>query len=235
MRGTTRVALEPCWVLHARPWRDTSLLVEVLARDHGRVGLVARGVRGPRARFRGLLQLAQPLLLSWGGRGELKTLSGCEADGPAVPLRGDALLSLWYMNELSLRLLQREDPHPALFATYTEAIHGLSAGSPGNLRVFEKRLLDELGWGPDYGRAADDGSEVVAGRSYGFSADRGVLAAGGGEVAVEGATLLALAQEHIDDPVLAHDARRLLRVALDAHLGDRPLQSRELLRQWPRV
>lgn len=233
MPAGRRITLEPAWVLHARPWRDTSLLLEVFTRDHGRVGMVARGVRGPRGRYRGLLQPLQPLLLSWSGRGELKTLAGCEAAAPVVMLRDEAMLSTWYLNELLLRFLQRDDSHPALFAAYGEAVHGLAGGAPAALRLFEKRLLDELGWGADYDRVADDGSAVKADREYGFSPERGVVN-DGGLVRVSGATLLALAREEIDGAAVLRESRRLLRAAVDAHLGGQPLRSRELLRQWRR-
>lgn len=232
MAATTRITLEPAWVLHARPYRDTSLLVEAFARDHGRVGLVARGVRSARGRWRGLLQPAQPLLLSWSGRGELGTVSGCEPAGPALPLQDEALMSAWYVNELLLRLLQRDDPHPPLFATYEETLNSLAMRPAAALRVFEKRLLDELGWGASYDQACDDGSAVVGGRRYGFIPDRGVLADAAGEIEVEGATLLAIATETFDDDAVLKEARKLMRTALEPHLGGRPLHSRELLAEW---
>ncbi len=228
----SRVSLEPTWVLHTRPWRDTSLMLEALSRDHGRVGLIARGVRGPRARWRGLLQPLQPLVLSWSGKGELSTLSGCEADGPAVPLRDEALMSAWYLHEVLLRLLQRNDPHPPLYAAYGTALRGLASGNPSALRVFEKRLLDELGWGPSYDHASDDGTPVDPQRTYGFSPDRGVLAQSNGDIQVRGAVLLALAHEQFPDAQLVKEARRVLQLAIEPHLGGRPLESRALLRQW---
>lgn len=228
----SRIALEPAWVLHTRPWRDTSMMLEVLSRDHGRVGLIARGVRGPRARWRGVLQTFQPLVLSWSGRGELATVSGCEADGPSITLRDEALMSAWYLHEVLLRLLQRNDPHPPLFAVYGTALAGLASGNPSALRVFEKRLLDELGWGPVYDHASDDGTPVTTERSYGFSPDRGVLAQGKGDMEVRGAVLLALAHEQFPDAHTLNEARRVLQLAIEPHLGGRPLESRALLRQW---
>lgn len=229
---TTRVVLEPAWILHARPWRDTSMLVEALSRDHGRVGLVARGARGPRGRWRALLQPLQPLLISWSGRGELGTLSACEAAGPALVLRDEPLMSAWYMNELSLRLLQRNDAHPPLFSAYGEALSGLERAPAVSLRLFEKRLLDTLGWGASYDHANDDGSAVERGRRYGFAADRGVLAQGPGDIEVDGATLLALAAEELTEAQATGEARVLLRIALTEHVGARPLHSRELLKEW---
>lgn len=228
-----RVTLAPAWVLHTRPYRDTSLLVEALSEEHGRVGLVARGVRGARGRWRGLLQPLQPLLLSWSGRGELGTVAGCEPAGTAVPLRDEALLSALYMNEVLLRVLQRSDPQPAIFQIYGDTLAGLvGAGGAMALRLFEKRLLDALGWGAAYDHAADDGTAVSAAGRYGFAADRGVLAKTPGDVEVAGEALLALAREDLADPRVLGDARRVLRVALAPHLGDRPLETRKLLNEW---
>lgn len=227
---TTRVVLEPAWLLHVRPWRDTSVIAEAFTRDHGRVGLLARGVRGPRGRWRGLLQPLQPLLLSWSGRGELGGVSACEPAGAAVILRDEALLSAWYVNELVMRLVQRHDPHPPLFNAYGTALHELANDPATALRRFEKRLLDALGWGASYADAGDEA--VVAGRRYGFSPELGVVAAGSGRIDVDGATLLAIASEDFSDPERAVEARGVLRVAITAHLGDRPLQSRELLKEW---
>ncbi len=228
-----RVTLAPAWVLHTRPYRDTSLLVEALSEECGRVGLVARGVRGGRGRWRGLLQPLQPLLLSWSGRGELGTIAGCEPAAPAVPLRDEALLSALYMNEVLLRVLQRSDPQPAIFQIYGDTLAALSgAGGAVALRLFEKRLLDALGWGAAYDFAADDGAPVDPARRYGFTADRGVLATTPGDLEVAGDALLALAREDFADPLVMGDARRVLRAALAPHLGERPLETRSLLKEW---
>lgn len=226
----SRVTLESGWLLQVRPWRDTSLLIEGLSRDYGRVGLVARGVRGPRGRWRGLLQPFHPLLLSWSGRGELATLSGAEPAGPAYTLRGETLLAGYYANELLLRLLARNDPHPELFDAYTRVIAGLQpGGEQAALRIFEKRLLDALGYGLSLHHTADTGEPVDAGLRYRFDPVRGPLAGTGGNTDVGGSTLLALAGEAFDDPVQLREARGILRNALDAHLGSRPMRTREML------
>lgn len=230
-----RVELEPGFVLHHRPFRDTSLLLEVLSQAHGRVGLVARGARGSRSRLRPLLQPFRPLLLSWQLRGELGTLSGAEPDGPALPLpAGEALLALYYVNELLLRLTARVDPHPGLFAAYREALDKLRAGGPPApaLRRFEKLLLDVLGYGPDldFDHA---GQPLVAERSYRYHPGGGLTpCAEDAEGALLGSSLLGLAAGELADGRALADARRLLRAALDVHLDGRPLKTRELLRQF---
>lgn len=227
--------MEPAWLLRVRPWRDTSMLIEGFSGVHGRVGLVARGVRSPRGRWRGLLQPFQPLYLGWSGRGELATLTMAEPAGHARALRGDVLLSAYYLNELLLRLLARNDPHPRLFDAYGMALDGLQARPPaGVLRLFEKRLLDELGYGLSLSHTADTGEAVDAGRRYRFDVRRGPLLSGADLPEVSGATLLALSAESLDDPVQQREARFILRAALDACLGPQPLRTREMLADYRR-
>ena len=227
-----RVELEPGFILHHRPFRDTSLL-EVFSRDHGRVGMVARGARGPRSRLRGLLQPFRPLLLSWQLRGELGTLTAAEAAGPVPPppTGGETLLGLYYLNELLLRLTARLDPHPDLYQLYAATFADITGAAPlaPALRRFERRLLDALGYGPDLVRDAA-GQAIDAAASYRYDPALGLAAcradAGG---ALLGASVLALAEDRLADARALADARRLLRAALDVHLDGRPLKSRELL------
>ena len=125
------------------------LLLEIFSEAHGRVGLVARGVRSAKSRQRGDLQPFRPLRLSWSGRGELGTLTGVEADGVAPPLQGPGLYSAFYVNELLVRLLARQDPHPPLYALYRDSLERLARCTDIEpvLRIFEKRLLEEIGYG----------------------------------------------------------------------------------------
>jgi DNA repair protein RecO (recombination protein O) len=220
-----RAQLEPAWVLSARPYRETSALVEVFARHSGRAGLVARGVRGPRARQRGLLQPFQPLLVSFSERGEMGTLTAVEADGAPLMLRGEAVFSGWYVNELVLRLLPRRDPHPELFAHYAEALGALGGdGAAAALRRFEKRLLAALGYGLELPEP------VQRDRWYAWDPDRGLSLAEPGPSSYRGESLHALAEEHFDTAESLRDARRLLRVALAPHIGERKLRTPEMLR-----
>jgi DNA repair protein RecO (recombination protein O) len=228
-----RAELEPAFVLHRRPFRDTSVLLEAFSRDHGRLGLVARGARSQRSRLRGVLQPFRPLLLSWRLGGELGTLVGAEPDGPVTvaPAGGDALLALYYLNELLLRLTGRLDPHPQLYRVYAGTVAQLLAGAPvaPALRVFERRLLEALGYGPDLARDAA-GQPIGADSCYRYDPALGLAscrpdAAG----ALRGASLLALAAGALADPRALTDARRLLRAAIEPHLDGRPLKTRELL------
>jgi DNA repair protein RecO (recombination protein O) len=220
-----RAHLEPAWVLSARPYRETSALVELFAQRAGRIGLVARGVRSGRARTRGLLQPFQPLLVSFSDRGELGTLGALEAAGPPVALHGEAVFSGWYLNELVLRLVARRDPHPQLFSDYGSALAALGGADAGaSLRVFEKRLLTELG----YGLQLPDPVEPDA--WYRWDADQGLRLAEPGPSSYRGASLRALADEVLDTPECLRDARRLMRAALLPHLGERKLRTPEMLR-----
>lgn len=221
------------WVIHRRAFRDTSLLLELLTRDHGRIGAVARGARGQRSRWRGVLEPFQPVLVNWGGRGELATLVFAEAGGRPLRFPGTRLAGAFYLSELVLRLLQREDPTPGVFDAYGDALNGLADPAVAEdvpLRLFEKRLLDALGYGLLLDATADTGEAIDPGGCYRYELEHGPVTAlpDAGGVIVSGATLQALARETLEDPTLRSEAQRLMRAALRLYIGDRPLQSRAL-------
>ena len=149
-RRLVRVHETQGYVLHATAWRETSLIVQAFSRDHGWVTLVAKGAKRPHSVLRPALSVFQPLLLSWSGGTEVKTMTRAECAG-VHPLPGPAMMSCWYMNELMFRLLPREDPHPGLFDAYVIALQQLAAGqtAAGALRKFEWTLLKETGYGLD--------------------------------------------------------------------------------------
>lgn len=217
------VLLQPAYLLHRRPYRDTSLLLECFSRDHGRVGLVARGGR---SRLAGVLQPFTPLLLSWSGGGELKTLTGVEPDGYADPLRGAALAAGFYLNELLLRGCARLDGHPPVYAAYGRALAALRgpAIEPA-LRRFERDLLAGLGYGLLLTHDARGGAIMPDGR-YHYRPEHGAVPAADGDLS--GAALLALQHDTLDDPAHWPALKRLLRSQLRWHFGDRPLKSRAL-------
>ena len=229
-----RVMLQPAYVLHRRHYRETSFLLELFTLEFGRVGLVARGARNPRSPQAGLLQPFRPLLVSWAGRGELFTLSAVESAGLTLRLTGRGLFNAYYLNELLLRLLQREDPHGVLFRAYGETLHGI--GDPcleqRVLRLFEKRLLQELGYGLALERDAATGHPIQADACYDYQPEKGPVAMAGADgftgVRVQGSSLLSLAREELNDPVSLREAKRLMRTVLARYLGDKPLKSREL-------
>ncbi len=234
-----RVSLQPAWVLHRRPYRDSSLLLELFTAQHGRISLVGRGAR---RRARGgsaaaLLQPFVPLLVSFSGRGELGTLTGCEPAGPGAALRGERLFSAMYLNELLLRMLHRHDPHPRLFAGYAEALDELAGDAPAEppLRRFELLLLDELGYGFELDRDGRSGEPLAPQAYYAFDPEYGLVAAAAGQPgALAGALLQRVAGGEYDGEARA-TARALLRQALAAHLGPEPLRSRALFRTAGRV
>lgn len=147
-----RVEQQPGFLLHSYPWRETSFVVDVLSRDHGRIPLIAKGARRPRSVMRGLLLAFQPLELGWSGAGEMKTLIAVEWAGGLPLLSGSALMCGYYANELLVRLLPREDPHPGLFDAYAALLRALAHAQPQDLalRLFELALIRELGYAPTF-------------------------------------------------------------------------------------
>ncbi|MEO8459634.1 MAG: DNA repair protein RecO [Dokdonella sp.] len=231
-----RVEGQPAFVLHARAYRETSLLLECLTRDHGRIGLVARGVRRERTRLpRGLLQPFQLLALAWSGGGELATL--IQADAAAAPLSfaGDVLLAAIYVNELIVRLSGRGDPHQQLFETYATCLERMrsDASLAWALRRFERDLLAELGYGLKLTHTADSDEDVVAEAAYSYDADAGpsrVAPTKAGAPAqisptVSGGALLALAEDRLPDPDKLAELRRLMRRIIRQRLGGGILNS----------
>ncbi|MGE5665951.1 MAG: DNA repair protein RecO [Betaproteobacteria bacterium] len=224
-----RVEQQPAFVLHTTAWRETSLVVEIYSRDHGRLALAARGAKRPTSQFRGMLSPFCPLSVSWSGRGEVKTLVRAEWLGGMVPLRGEALLAGFYVNELMVRLLPRDDAHERLFAAYVEVLRGLAQDEERHdalLRCFELELLAQIG----YGLALD---EAEAGHDWVLRAGhlqpllRGVDA--GDAPVVSAATVRALAARDFRDAQAATQAKGVLRSLIRYHLGERPLNTRRIL------
>ena len=230
-----RVELEAGYLLHQRPYRESSALLEVFTEVHGRVGLVARGVRSARSRQRGDLQPFRPLRFSWQSRGDLGTLIAAESEGAVMALRGKALYSAFYLNELLIRLLARHDPHPVLFSAYSSSLQVLGQGGDVEavLRRFEINLLQELGYGLQLDFDVETGEALGPDTLYDYHLESGPVPTDpdlqGGFV-FRGASLLAMARGEFGDPLVLQDAKRLLRAALRLYLGDKPLKSRELFR-----
>jgi DNA repair protein RecO (recombination protein O) len=235
-RSPRRIALTPGYLLHHHPWRDTSRILEVLTREHGRVTLFARGVRGPGAKLAPVLQPFQLLLLSFSGRGEAAQLTGAERAAAAVPLPQPCLLAGFYLNELLLKLTTRHDPLPELFDHYHGALEQLRAGVPLEpcLRVFEKRLLEVLGYGLDLATEARSGLPLEPDAYYDFRPGVGLVSAPGSARALCGQSLLSLARESLQGARELEDARRVLQAAIGACLEGRPLATRLVARAMKR-
>jgi DNA repair protein RecO (recombination protein O) len=231
---------EAGYVLHTYAYRETSLIVEALTEAQGRVALVARGAKRPRSELRGVLQGFQPLLLSWSGQHELKTLLKAEWRGGLPLLRGSALLCGFYLNELLLRLLPREDPHARLYGVYEAALAELAGGAEQApvLRRFELELLTELGYAMPLAREAGTGAAIDPGARYHYVFERGPQQIAGGLAAeprrdalvVHGATLIALDERRFPTAETAAEAKRLMREVLDHYLEARGIESRRLVR-----
>jgi len=228
-----RVELTPALVLHRRPWRDTSFIIEVFSREHGRVAAIAKGARRAKSRWRGLLEPLTAADLSWSGRGEMYTLTDVEwRRGHA--LTGNNLMGGLYASELVMRLTARDDPHPAIYDSLSALLAALADGAPAivGLRFFERDLLDELGYGIELDNTAD-GERIERDGSYRYHPDRGVAIGYGvlrdGEVDVSGRALLGLIEGRLPDREAIRQARNLMQAALAPQLGAKPLKSVQTL------
>jgi DNA repair protein RecO (recombination protein O) len=228
-RNPRRIQLTPGYILHHRPYRDTSRILEVVTRDHGRISLFARGVRGPKAKLASILQPFQILLLSWTGRGEAAQLTGAESAQASPALPAPCLMAAFYLNELLLKLTTRHDPLPVLFDSYHETLENLRHGAAlePQLRVFEKRLLEAVGYGLDLGAEAQTGKRIEPDEYYHFRPEQGLVATvAAASGALAGHSLIGLANECLHGPRELEDSRRLLQAALAQCLEGRPLATR---------
>lgn len=233
---TTRIALTACYILHQRPYRETSLLVDVFAREHGRMTLVARGARRHGNRSASLYQPMCALHIAWTQRGEMGTVTAIEAAAPARLPTGRRLIAAFYLNELLVRLLHRHEAHPELFDAYARALAELAGNGAEErtLRIFEKHLLLSLGYGLVLDHDVDTGAPLDAAGVYHYARDRGPSRGrppADRDIPVSGAALLALHREQFDDAGHVQECKRLMRALLADQLGDRPLASRDLYRQ----
>ena len=230
-----RIEQQPAYVLHARAYRETSLLLECLTRDHGRLGVVARGVRGERARIkRAQLEPFQPLAMDLLLRGELATLTGLDSGGLPVRLGGDIALSGLYLNELVVRLTGRQDPSPALFEIYATALSRLGqAQSPAwTLRRFERDLLEAIGYGLSLQFEAETGEALLPQATYRYEVEQGALhALPMATETIRGDDLLALEQDRMPDRQGLRDLRNMMRRIIRFHLGGGELRSWRVLSQ----
>jgi DNA repair protein RecO (recombination protein O) len=242
--------MQPAYVLHQRPYGDSSALVELFTPQHGRVGVVAKGAKRPKSPWRGLVQQFRPLLASWSGRGELATLTGLEAQGQPLQFSAHLLASGFYLNELLMRLLQRHEAQVELFSYYDTCLRELAGLSllaadeteqpvdqvlEAILRHFESLLLETLGYGLILDHDVETGEPIASTLDYFYQVERGPvvmtpdMAENG--VKIRGSTLLDLAKGRFEDAQTRREAKRLMRAALAVHLGPKPLLSRQMLRR----
>ena len=230
--GIARQDQQPVFVLHTYPFKETSLVVEMFSREFGRIAAVAKGARRPRSAMRGMLQSFQPLIASWSGKAELRNLHALEWGAGLILLQGDALICAFYLNELLLRLLPREDPHQNLFDHYVHALQQLAAGEPvaPTLRRAELRMLQELGYAVPLAQRLD-GTPVDALHDYCYLPEQGAITPDrpGTGVQLKGKTLLDMARDDYSDTATLQQSKQLMRMLLSHYLGDKPLYTRQLL------
>ncbi len=230
---------ELAFVLHSYPFRETSLIIDVFSRSHGRLAIVARGARRPRSSLRGLLMNFQPLLLSWFGKGEVRTLHSAEWQGGQPYLQSTALMCGFYLNELLLNLLAPDDPHEQLFDYYRATLYRLAheTDHAATLRCFEKHLLQELGYALVLDREADSDRAIRPELCYRYAVERGALPDGedAAGVAVLGKTMLDMAADDYRDPLTAKQSKQLMRILLNHHLGGKILHTRELIKDFQKL
>lgn len=238
MNLRSKVDGQPAFVLHSTPFRETSLIVEVFTRDFGRMALLARGARRPRAAIRGLLMGFQPLEIAWAGKGEVLTLMKAEWQGGQPLLAGEALFCGYYLNELLMHLLPREDPHEHLFDCYAEMLRRLAADPGGkvreaDLRNFEKALLQELGYGLTLAHDSA-GDPVVPEAFYTYRMEQGPVRLAHEEATVQivlGKTLLDLDAGDFSDPRSRQEAKALMRALMAYYLAGKELETRKIFRE----
>jgi len=243
--------MDRAYVLHSYPYRETSLILQAWTEKHGRIGLVAKGAKRPKSPARSVLVPFQPLVVSWFGRGELRTLKSAEASAPATALGGQSLMSAFYLNELLLKLTHRDDPHERLFGAYDAAITELRAISRSNmvsdpsftpqrdiepvLRRFELKMLQELGYAVELAREAGGHAPIVAERDYWYVVERGPVPAGEGEappdaVRLRGLTLIDLERGRFEDAATVAQSKQLMRLLINHSLDGQELATRVLVR-----
>lgn len=224
---------EPAYVIHRRPWRETSLLVDLFTLNYGRISAIARGASGGKSPLKAQLQPFQPLLLGWSGRGNLKTLTQVEVREAPRLKRTLSLYSGLYLNELIQRILPEADPHPTVFAAYIEVLAQLAdtADVEPVLRRFEQTFAAALGYDFSWSLATDTGEPVRAERTYGYDPEQGIVTAISPGVRLRelpGHTLLALASGDYESTASRRLSKRVMRVLTDYLLQGRPLNSRSL-------
>lgn len=233
MSAPRRVQQQPAFVLHHRPFRDSSQVLDILTRDHGKIALVARGSRGAKSRLRGVLRPFLPLRISWVARSDLGTLTGAESAGLPANLRGDAILSAYYLNELLINFLHRHDPQAEIFELYADTLGALGAQDAvaAALRSFEIELLGLLGYALSIEHESGTHQVLDPAGNYEYRMEQGAVAVSrcSGSMVFSGALLSAIRAQQFEDPAVLRAAGRLLREVISHHLGGKELQSRKVL------
>ena len=227
---------QPVYVLHTYPFKETSLVVELFSQQFGRIAAVAKGARRPHSAMRGMLQSFQLLDGAWSGKNELKTLHSLNWSAGLTLIKGESLMCGFYMNELILRLLPREDAHENLFEYYQATLRTLAENAelvlnlPKTLRRFELKFLQEMGYAVPL-QVDENDMPIVVDKMYRYEAEHGACAfnATKNGVQLSGKTLLDMARDDYSDLATQSQSKQLMRYLLAHYLGDKPLHTRQLL------
>ncbi len=234
MIAPQRIQNEPAWLLHHRPFRDSSQILDILSLAQGRLAVVAKGSRGAKSKLRGILRPFLPLQLSWFIRSDLGTLTGAEMNGAPLSLSGDALLSGYYVNELILKLLHRHDPQPEIFAAYSRTIERLAGGKEvaAYLRQFEIELLRILGYALNLDHDTETTEPLRPQQQYEYRVEQGLVPVSDreGPMVFRGAEIDAIRNQQFADPAVLKNAGSLLRNVIAYHLDGKELKSRKVLK-----
>jgi DNA repair protein RecO (recombination protein O) len=220
---------QPAFILHQRHYRESSLIIDVLTQELGRISLIAKGVRKTKSKTVGLLRPFVALSLSFVGKSDLRTLTDVEAVGLPNELTGVALYCGFYVNELVCHFLHKDDPHPEVFKDYQECLSKLAKGAQieAALRIFELNLMDNIGYGVNLGYDALHGQPINPNKKYLFNKDEGLIEDMGGQFS--GSALQAIKQRQFGNPSVLSEAKLLMRTVIDAHLHGKQLKSRSVI------
>ena len=236
---TARINNQRAWLLHHRPFRDSSMIIDFFSHDYGLVTLIARGSRSQKSKLKGILRPFLPLDISWIKKTDLGTLTGAELNGDPIALKGEALLSAYYINELMLNLLHRDDSQVEMFSTYTSTIKNLCAFNYNLaiLRVFEIRMLELLGYGLNFQYEAKTGKEIEKEMFYQYIIDEGPVfsKSNNGPMIFSGEELIAIGSHDFSNPLTLKNAGRLLRPIITNRIGGKELKSRKVLKGMRKV
>jgi DNA repair protein RecO (recombination protein O) len=221
---------QPAYILHQQHYRESSLIIDVLTRDLGRISLIAKGVRVPKSKTAGVLRPFAALSLSFIGKTGLKTLTNAEIIGLPYELPGLALYCGFYVNELVCSFLHQYDPHPEVFQDYQECLTGLAQGGSSceaALRVFELNLMDNIGYGVHLGYDSRHEQPIDPNKKYVCTKESGLVEDSGGQFS--GTALQAMEQRQFDNPQVLSEAKILMRTIIDGHLQGKQLKSRSVI------
>jgi len=239
MSAQRRVQQQAAFILHHRPFRDSSQILDLISREHGKLAVVARGSRGARSRLKGVLRPFMPLSMSWVIKSDLGTLTGAEVRGAPLRLTGEALLAGYYVNELVLHFLHRHDPQPEIFDAYADTIETLAtsgAAIAAILRQFEMALLRHSGYALNLDHEAGTSRDLGRAQNYDYRVEQGAVPVSRdeGPLVFTGETLAAIAAQRFDDPAILRAANRLMREVIAYHLDGKELKSRKVLLEMRR-